>query len=127
MPGEFSSNSKTPKPAKPFTILVCLLINLVVLPGLGSLIAGRRVSGILQAALGLAGTALTTASCAPMLATMIRTGQLPESAGQSMWGGLLGILMFLIAWLWALATGLRLLRNAKRQQNPTGSANGRCN
>lgn len=113
MAGKFLSNSKTLKRVKRLTAFACLLMNLLVLPGLGSLIAGCRTSGFLQATLALVGTALTTVLWAPMLTTIIRTGQLPEEVGQSIWGGLLGILIFVIAWVWALVTGLSILRRCR--------------
>jgi hypothetical protein len=88
-----------------------LSANLVVLPGLGSLLLGRR-SGWLQAPLALSGLALTITWLVLVLMDWRRTGALPETVPRT---GLLlgGLALFAAAWLWALVTGLRALRRVR--------------
>ena len=97
------------------TAWACLLSNLTALPGLGSLIAGRR-SGWAQAALALIGFALTTAWAVRFVAAWIRTRHFPEVLTRDLWLALIGIGLFAVAWFWGLATGLSILRAARRQQ-----------
>lgn len=86
-------------------------VNLVVLPGLGSLLMGRR-SGWLQAPLALGGMALGLRWLVLVLLDWRRAGALPETLPRA---GLLleGVALFALAWLWALATGLALLRRRR--------------
>jgi hypothetical protein len=107
----------------------CLTANLA-LPGFGSLAAGR-ISGYPQAALALGGTALTMGfgvrSILWFAANWTRLHD-PDAdplanlvdlwvAGCLRWA-LLGIALFALGWLWALATSLSLLHAAKREEPP---------
>jgi hypothetical protein len=101
----------------------CLTSN-VALPGVGSLVAGR-LSGYPQAALALGGMALTLvfglrffvwfAANYPRLYGPDTNGldALLEVLHAVRWA-CLGIALFALGWLWALATSLRLLRDAKK-------------
>ena len=86
-------------------------VNLAVLPGLGSLLMGRR-AGWLQAPLALAGMALSVRWLVLVLLDWRRAGALPDTIPH---GRLLleGGALFAVAWLWALATGLSVLRRAR--------------
>jgi hypothetical protein len=90
-----------------------LVANLLVLPGLGSLMAERRV-GWAQAALATAGAALTLLWLAAFVRDWIRAGAFPFDAGPALGEGLLGIALFFAAWLWSLATSLEVIRRARR-------------
>lgn len=94
-----------------------LLSNLLVLPGLGSLFAGRKV-GWVQAPLALAGFALTSFWFVTFVATWIRTRAFPFEGGPYFRLGLLGVALFAAAWLWALGTGLQLHHHQRRQPPP---------
>jgi hypothetical protein len=87
-----------------------LTVNLFVLPGLGSLLMGRR-AGWLQAPLALGGMALSVRWLALVLRDWWRAGALPASVP---YAGLLleGAGLFALAWLWALATSRAILRRA---------------
>jgi hypothetical protein len=91
--------------------LAALSANMVVLPGLGSLVLGRR-AGWLQAPLALAGMTLNVRWLVLVLLDWRREGALPDTLPRT---GLLlgGVALFAAAWLWALATGLRALRRAR--------------
>jgi hypothetical protein len=103
----------------------CLTTN-VALPGFGSLMAGRR-SGYPQAALGLGGLVLTllfTVRFAYWYFTagnrLQNDGTDPVEALLELWRAarwpLLGIGVFLLGWLWALATSCQLLHAAKEAE-----------
>ncbi len=101
--------SPPPKPVKPLAAWVCLLLNLFVLPGLGSLIVRRPLKAAIQIILALAGFALTIAGGGPMLETIVRTNELPDQLGSSFWMALAGVVLFLIAWIWALSGSVSTL------------------
>ncbi len=103
----------------PQTAWGCLTTNLAF-PGFGSLVA-RRPAGYPQAALGALGLILTTVFGLRFISWYIaHWSQLygpqadPLAAMRDMWHGLrwalLGIGIFLIGWLWALATSLSVLK-----------------
>jgi hypothetical protein len=100
-------------PDSPAAARSCLTINLLGLPGLGSWIAGRRV-GLVQAALALAGLAMTVASGILIVVTWSQTGQMPEDPTFDLLLGTGGIFLFLLGWVWGFATGLSLMRAARR-------------
>jgi hypothetical protein len=89
-----------------------LAANLAVLPGLGSLTAGRRV-GWLQAALALSGGIVSLAWLAGFVREWIRLGAFPLDGGPDLSSGLAGVGAFGVAWLWSLATSLDLVRRAR--------------
>jgi hypothetical protein len=90
----------------------CLFTNLLVLPGLGSIIAGRR-SGWPQAAIALAGFVLTTVWLVWFLAAWSRGGEFPLDPGPYLPVGALGVLLFTVSWVWSLLTGLLIVRDAR--------------
>jgi hypothetical protein len=101
----------------------CLTANLLGVPGLGSLAAGRRV-GYGQMILSLTGLALTSAFGVRFIvwyaAHSAEVNQVGDD-GMAHFGELwvhlrwafLGIGVFVIAWLWALASSLSILAQAK--------------
>lgn len=88
-----------------------LLTNLLVLPGLGSVMAGRQC-GWLQMAMALSGFGLTAWWIITFSLEWLREQALPGNGGPHLVAGLLGVLLFLIAWTWALTTGWCVLRRA---------------
>src|SRR5438552_1095642 len=91
----------------------CATTNQLVLPGLGSLIAGRK-SGYAQAALALGGLVLTGLFAIWLFAAWVRlhnNGKEEIPLEQLLRDGLpyckvggLGVALFLTGWLWALAS-----------------------
>ena len=91
---------------------ICVTLNLLVLPGLGTIIAGRR-SGWLQAVLALVGFGLNIAWALWFFARFLRSEELPEDLTAHVWLALTGVALFLVAWLWTLASSLQILREAR--------------
>mgnify|MGYP000265344530 CR=1 FL=1 len=88
-----------------------LVVNLLVLPGLGTFLAGRRRLGILQAMLALTGFGLTGVWFATFGAAWWQTREFPLDGGPHFAWGITGVALFLAAWCWSLATGWKWLRD----------------
>lgn len=73
------------------TGVLALLLNILILPGLGSLIGKKTTAGIIQLVLVLIGFTFTL--------TLI--------------GAILGVPLMIAAWIWALVTGIEILNEAK--------------
>lgn len=92
----------------------CLGANALVLPGLGSIIGGSWISGILQLLASLAGFILTLSWAAAWLGALLAQGEPPADLGPNLRRGALGLLLFAFSWSWALASGIWLVRQARR-------------
>ncbi|MCL5096678.1 MAG: hypothetical protein M1608_03950 [Candidatus Omnitrophica bacterium] len=110
---------RTPRPIDRSAAWACLLANLLVLPGLGSLTAGRR-TGYFQAAFALAGLVLTAQWAAWFAIEWVHRGQMPQGLGPYFRNGLLGIALFVLAWCWSLASSIWILNSAV-ESPPSGS------
>jgi hypothetical protein len=102
----------------------CCSANLV-LPGFGSLMAGRK-AGYVQAVLGVAGFFLTTVFGIKFVIWGVQHwSEIHNPEGDpietltALWHAcrwaLLGMLLFGLSWVWALITSWGILRGAKRQ------------
>ena len=74
------------KPSQGIAI-AALLLNILVLPGLGSLIGGRTTEGVLQLVLFIIGIPLCLV--------------------------LIGIPLVIAMWIWALVTGIQIIKEAE--------------
>ena len=104
----------------------CLTTN-VAMPGAGSLVGGH-VSGYAQLALAVGGMALTMVFGVRFIFWYVANwdrfhspeADMLDALGQ-MWGVLrwavLGFVLFGVSWLWALATGLQIVRAAKKAES----------
>lgn len=101
----------------------CLMTNLLVLPGLGSLLAGRR-AGWPQTALALVGFALTAVWLVWFVVAWSRTGSLPLDGGPYLPWGAFGVLLFALSWVWGLFTGLRVVSESRATRARRGRAAG---
>jgi 4a-hydroxytetrahydrobiopterin dehydratase len=93
------------------------LLNILMFPGLGSLLAGRRVAGIGQIALVSAGSVLLFVWLYKILSQyydLMFSDVKPEPVG---WIGITGGILFVISWLWASVTSLSLFREAASQES----------
>ena len=77
---------KSKKQSKTLAI-VALLINILLIPGLGSIIGGRVSTGVVQLILVIVGIALSFI--------------------------LIGIPLLIAAWIWALITGIQLVNESE--------------
>jgi TM2 domain-containing membrane protein YozV len=93
-----------------------LWLNLLALPGLGSFLAGRRWTGVVQATLALAGLGLILWWALGFLAAWVRTLTFPENGGPHLLLCAIGALLSLTAWLWGLVTGLAVLGQTRTDQ-----------
>jgi 4a-hydroxytetrahydrobiopterin dehydratase len=96
-------------------IISCVLFNLLGTPGMGSVIARRWFAGIGQIILSLAGFVLVLIWFYRLVIVQFY-GQIngpvtPQPVG---WIGLLGAILFALAWFWSLGTSISLLREASR-------------
>ena len=101
------------QPLSPPQAWACLLTNLLVLPGLGSIMARRRV-GYVQAVIVLAGVMLTAVCVVELLGEIVSRQQVPENWHSYLWWGGGGIGAFAAGWCWSAWDSLQMVRQAKR-------------
>ena len=70
--------------------ILSLILNILILPGLGSLIGGKITAGVLQLIFSLIGLGL--------IFTII--------------GAVIGIPLIIAMWIWALVTGIQLIKES---------------
>ena len=93
------------------------LINQLATPGLGSLLAGRWISGTGQLLLAVIGVGLVFAWFVLLMAQVYQAAVSdvpPRSIGLL---GAAGALVFVAGWIWSLFTSLSLLREARQSDN----------
>jgi hypothetical protein len=88
-----------------------LLSNLLSVPGIGTYLAGRRVSGLAQMAIATAGFVLTMYWAGTFVHEWVRAREFPFDGGSQFRWGLIGAGVFSCAWLWGLISGLQIRRN----------------
>lgn len=95
--------------------ITCVVINQCATPGLGSIVGRRFVSGAGQLLLSVGGFCLIVTWMVCHFYNNIREatsqGTVAHSNG---WMAKWGLISFGAGWLWALATSLSLLRQAKK-------------
>ena len=99
-----------------------LIVNLVACPGIGTIMAGRRI-GYVQAAAMVGGMCMLLAFVAVYFKAATQVLANPFSSEEQWWSmlrraswmGIGGLGVCIIAWLWGLATGLSLIRSAKER------------
>jgi hypothetical protein len=106
-------------PLDPTRAWALLAVNLTVLPGLGSALAGRKISGIAQAALALAGAGLCAWWLVLFIGEWSRTGEYPWGGGGDLELGLFGVALFAAGWLWSLATSAVIIRSLRTEATET--------
>ena len=105
---------KQPKPLNHSTAWGCLISNLLVLPGLGTLVAGKK-SGIFQAVLALVGVLLSMVWAVSFVKIWWSTRLLPWDGGPDLRMGIIGVFLFLISWVWALMSSISILRSVTQK------------
>ena len=101
-------------PIDPTRAWALLAVNLTVLPGLGSALAGRVLAGAVQAVLALAGAGLCLWWLVLFVGEWSRTGEYPWGGGSDLEIGLAGIALFAAGWLWSLATSAAVVRSSRK-------------
>ena len=102
---------------KPLTSAVArnaVLINQLATPGLGSLLAGRYLSGTGQLLLALTGFSLFIVWFVAIMRQFYGQIQGNVEVKPVGWIGWTGLAIFAAAWLWALGTSICLMREVKR-------------
>lgn len=93
------------------------LLNQCATPGLGSLMAGRRLAGVGQLLVAVAGFAMVIGWFV-LLALQIYDELINDAQPKSVaWLGEVGAVTFGAAWLWSLVTSLSVLREARDNEN----------
>ncbi len=85
----------------------------LVLPGLGTFAAGRRLEGALQLVVSQTGFALMMVWTTSFVRMWKRLGSLPEDFGS--YAGLcaLGLALFFLGWIWSLASSYGILQDSR--------------
>jgi len=91
----------------------CVVSNLV-LPGLGTFLAHRRVVGIIQLVVSQTGFALSLLWAILFLRDWVQQGSLPDDVTPHLALGLIGCAIFLLAWVWSLASSVNILRVSRK-------------
>ena len=97
-----------------FRTSALIALNLLCLPGLGSLLAGRRVSGVAQMLFALVGFALGLVWFVQLIALYAGQDEFPDLSALPFGALVTGVVLFAAAWLWALASSLQILRDARK-------------
>jgi hypothetical protein len=101
------------------TALCCLLVNQLATPGLGSVYAGRVVSGAAQLVLAFAGFVLLVLWGAVFFFRLFRLQlDLPAPENSFGWAGRWGLISFGAAWGWAWLTSISLVLSVGRNPDP---------
>lgn len=103
------SNPESPKRLERPAAWACLLSNVLVLPGLGTVTAGYRISGIIQICMSLVGMGITIGWFAWFFMEYYKTREMEEALQVRLWLGCIGVGLFMLAWTWALATSLHII------------------
>jgi hypothetical protein len=96
----------------------CLMTNVLVLPGAGTMAAGRWLSGLVQAILALIGFVLVCVWMFAFATDMVRAAELPAGLGRHGGLGMFGLLLAVVSWVWGLLSGLDELRRARESVTP---------
>jgi len=100
----------------------CLVVNQLVCPGIGTIMAGKRI-GFVQAALMIAGTCLALAYALMYLSAVYKfalDGSITEAKFRSIlpspWMGIIGFGLCIGVWFWTLVMSLRILHESGSHQ-----------
>ena len=123
MPTTTFSGLPGPRPRKRPNAWVCVAINLLAFPGMGTVMAGRRV-GWIQAAIMLAGFCLAMAFMLVFIASAWQAimtqdaSHLEEQLRPHARAGGLGLILSAIAWCWSLVSSIAIIRDARKAPPP---------
>jgi hypothetical protein len=89
-----------------------VLTNLV-LPGLGTFAARRRLEGALQLVVSQSGFGLMVVWTISFVHTWMRLGSLPDDFGPHAGLCFLGLALFFLGWIWSLASSYGILQDSR--------------
>jgi hypothetical protein len=90
------------------------VVSNLVLPGLGTFVARRRIAGILQLAISQTGFALSLLWAILFVREWVRQGSMPEDITPALAVGFTGATLFLLAWIWSLISSVEILINSRK-------------
>ena|SRR5688572_2583003 len=100
----------------------CLVVNQLVCPGIGTIMAGKRV-GFVQAALMIVGACMALAYALMYLSAVYKfalDGSVTEAKFKSLlpppWMGITGFALCIVVWFWTLVVSLRILHESRSHQ-----------
>src|SRR5687768_8332899 len=99
------------KPLNRSEAWACLGINLLVCPGLGSVIGGR-LAGFVQITLGITGVLLALVGGVQWITAYYEGLQIPQDH-PGVWLAATGLALFFAGWVWSGLTSLGLLRQTR--------------
>ena len=116
---------RLPRRKRPASAWTCTALNQLAFPGLGTILAGRRI-GYVQAAVMLLGFVLVMAFMAGWFAALFRLATESGWSEQSYhaqvcawgWAGLAGLGLCALAWVWSLFSSIAILRQARHTPPP---------
>ena len=91
----------------------CVVSNLV-LPGLGTYLARRRVAGVVQLVVSQTGFALSLLWAILFGRDWVRQGSFPANVTPALAVGLTGATLFLLAWIWSLVSSVEILYSSRK-------------
>lgn len=94
------------------TAWICLLINLLVTPGLGSLVAGRLWSGLIELVIAFTGFCFVMTWFFHLFKLIAQAGTLDAGMRVYNWQAILGLTLFGLAWLLSLITSINIVRRS---------------
>ena len=91
-------------------------MNLLVLPGLGSFLVGRRMTGVVQAVLACTGAGMSAWWLILLSRQWAQDGYFPIDGGPDFRTGVSGVLVFAVGWVWSLVTSLSVVYDVRRRR-----------
>jgi hypothetical protein len=114
------TTSSVPRPLDRSRARNCILLNQLATPGLGSIMAGRRLAGAGQLLVAVAGFVMICGWFA-VVAMNNYNNLVNDSPPQpSGWLGGAGAITFAASWLWALVTSLEIHHSVQPDADPPG-------
>lgn len=86
----------------------------LVLPGLGTFAAGRRLEGVLQLIVSQSGFGLMVVWTNSFVRLWIHQGNFPEDFGPHAGLCALGMALFFLGWIWSLASSYVILQDSRK-------------
>ncbi len=107
-------------PLTPGKAYTCAMINQLAMPGAGSMIGGRFLTGILQLAASGTGFILAVVWFIKLMGYYYALSNFEDTTATTPvshhWIGLTGAGLFVFSWCWALITSFLILKQARQME-----------